>query len=185
MPKTKPSLIVLSLLFVSLCQPTSSQATGSNQPPSSLSVEERAENGDAEAQDEMGVDANEAHHYDKGFKWFQLAATQGLSKSQVSLGYAYDMGLGVEKDQVQAVHWYALAAAQGNPHAEFDLGMCYHHGEGVQSDNVEQNRAAAIKWFSLALSHGYESGADDLGTVYEHSSKPDYDEAFRWSDSPS
>ena len=144
-----------------------------------LTLEQKAEKGDAEAQNEMGLDADRDHHYAEAFKWFDLAAKQGLSKSQLSVGYAYDQGLGVEKDPVQAVHWYALAAAQGYAQAEFNLGMCYHLHDGVGSDE-EKNHAAAIKWFSLALSHGNSAAANGLGLVYEHGPNPDFKEAFRW-----
>lgn len=139
-----------------------------------------AEKGDPEAQNEMGLAADEDHRYADAFKWFELAAKQGISKAQVSVGYAYDEGLGVRKDRVQAVHWYALAAAQGNAQAEFNLGMCYFHGEGVESNDASQNRSAAIKWFSLALSHGYENAANGLGLVYEDTPSSDYKQAFRW-----
>jgi hypothetical protein len=180
MRRTKPALLACLLLVMAVCQFVVAQSGEDNQAASDLSLEQKAANGDPEAQNQMGLDANDARRYDEAFKWFQLAAKQGLSKAQLSVGYAYDEGLGVKKDQVEAVHWYALAAAQGNAQAEFNLGMCYHHGEGVASDDAAQNRSAAIKWFSLALSHGNEGAANGLGLVYEHSPSPDYTEAFRW-----
>lgn len=180
MQTTKPSLIVFLFLSTVLCQLASSQSARDVEAASDVRVEQRSENGDAEAQNEMGLVADDSRHYAEAFKWFELAAKQGLSKAQLSVGYAYDKGLGVEKDQVQAVHWYALAAAQGNPQAEFNLGMCYHLGEGVGSDNAAQNRTDAIKWFSLPLSHGDDGAANGLGLVYEHDPSPDYGEAFRW-----
>jgi len=179
MQTTKPPLILL--LFIALvCQLAVSQLNPDRQAASdNLSVERRAMNGEPEAQDEMGVAAEERHQYADAFKWFHLAAEQGLSKSQVKVGYFYDEGLGVQKDHNQAVHWYAVAAAQGDPQAEFDLGMCYHKGEGVES-NAAQNRTAAVRWFLSALNHGYVNAANGLGLVYEFGSTPDYKEALRW-----
>jgi len=178
---TKTSLILLPLLSAA-CQLTYGQSKPEEQSASGdLSVEVKAKNGDSESQDEMGLAAEELHHYAEAFKWFQLAAEQGLSKSQVKVGYFYDQGLGIHKDHVQAVHWYGLAAAQGDSQAEFDLAMCYYKGEGVESNNPAQNRAAAVKWFSAALNQGYESAANGLGLVYEFGSSPsDYKEALRW-----
>ncbi len=154
MQRSNLSPLSLLLLLVMFCQPGVSQSDGDKQAPAEMTVDQKAENGDAEAQNEMGLAADAEHRYADAFKWFQLAAKQGVSKAQVSVGYAYDNGLGVQKDQVQAVYWYALAAAQGDPQAEFDLGMCYHLGEGIESDNAAQNRRAAIKWFSVALTTG-------------------------------
>jgi uncharacterized protein len=176
----KQSLILL-LFSAVVGQLAVSQSGQDEQAPSNdLSVEQRARNGDPEAQDEMGLAAEERRQYAEALKWFQLAAQQGLSKSQVKVGYFYDEGLGVLRDHVQAVHWYTLAAVQGDPQAEFDLGMCYHKGEGVQSNDATQNRADAIKWFSSALSHGYANAANGLGLVYEFGSASDYKEALRW-----
>lgn len=171
--------LVFLLFLAGTCQLAVGQSDQDKDSPN-YNIEQEAEKGDPEAQNEMGLAAHDDHRYEEAFKWFQLAANQGLAKAQLSVGYAYHNGLGVKKDQVQAVHWYALAAAQGDSTAEFNLGMCYHHGEVLQSDDTEKNRAAAIKWFSLALSHGHESAANGLGLVYEHSSSPDYEEAFRW-----
>lgn len=177
---TKTSLILL-LLFAVACRLTYGQSPPEEQAATGdLTVEQRARNGDPEAQDEMGLATEDNQHYAEAFKWFQLAAEQGLSKSQVKVGYFYDQGLGVQQDHVQAVHWYSLAAAQGDPQAEFNLGMCYHKGEGVESNNAAENRAAAIKWFSSALNHGYENAANGLGLVYEFDSHSDYKEALHW-----
>jgi TPR repeat protein len=174
------SALVLALFLTAICCPAISQTDQGEQNGSELSLEERAEKGDPEAQNEMGLAQNDAHHYSEAFKWFHLAAKQGLAKAQLSVGYAYDEGLGVKKDQVEAVHWYVLAAAQGNDQAEFNLGMCYHHGEGVESTDAKKNRSSAIKWFSLALRHGNKGAANGLGLVYEQTEQPDYKEAFQW-----
>jgi TPR repeat protein len=171
----KQSLIPL-MIAVLVCQVGVSQSEpGEHAASSELSVERRARNGDPEAQDEMGLAAEERHEYAEALKWFRLAAQQGLSKSQVKVGYYYNEGLGAPKDHVEAFRWYTLAAAQGDPQAEFDLAMCYHQREGVQS-----NRAAAIKWFSSALNHGYAKAANGLGLVYEFGPTSDYEEALRW-----
>jgi TPR repeat protein len=176
----RPSFLALMVFAAVVCRSAACQSDQSEQSAPELSLEERAERGDPEAQNEMGLAANDDHRYAEAFKWFQLAAKQGLAKAQLSVGYAYDEGLGVTKDQVEAVHWYALAAAQGNAQAEFNLGMCYHHGEGVESTDPALNRSLAIKWFSLALSHGNKGAANGLGLVYEHASSADYKEALQW-----
>ena len=54
-------------------------------------------------------------------KWFKLAAEQGYVKSQFNLGYCYQYGTGVIKDDNEAVKWYKLAAAQGDIDAQKNL----------------------------------------------------------------
>jgi TPR repeat protein len=57
----------------------------------------------------------------------------------------YEIGVGVEEDQLEAVKWYAKAAEQGDAKAQFDLGRMYDNGEGV-----EQDKAEAVKWYAKA-----------------------------------
>ncbi|MSU44281.1 MAG: sel1 repeat family protein [Pedosphaera sp.] len=45
-------------------------------------------------------------------------ADQGDADAQYILGLMYDRGLGVAKDEVEAVKWYLLAGAQGNEWAK-------------------------------------------------------------------
>ena len=44
---------------------------------------------------------------------YRVAAEQGHSQAQISLGLMYAFGRGVRRDPVEAVKWYRLAAAQG------------------------------------------------------------------------
>jgi uncharacterized protein len=170
-------LIVSSIIAASLCcaQEHGSgldDATALTEP----SLQQKADAGDREAQNQLGIIAQDNHDYGGAFKWFQLAANQGLSGAQVGLGFLYDMGLGIEKDIDQSAHWYGLAAAQGNPHGEFGLAICYLHGEGVEQDQI-----LARKWFSSALKHGDGGRSlNGIGLTYDDGSRRDYTEAFRW-----
>jgi TPR repeat protein len=47
--------------------------------------------------------------------FFRLAAAQNLDRAQWWLGHMYSMGIGVGRDDVEALRWYQLAAAQGYP----------------------------------------------------------------------
>ena len=99
-------------------------------------LEERAEAGDAEAQARLGYmyftgewmtgpssnwgkqgapqDAKEA------FKWYRLAADQGLADAQCALGEMYEKGKGVPQDYVQAYAWYSLAVRGNYPEMIMD-----------------------------------------------------------------
>jgi TPR repeat protein len=45
------------------------------------------------------------------------------------------VGIGVEKDDSQAVEWYQKAAEQGLIGAMFVLAQKYEFGRGIQSDS--------------------------------------------------
>jgi uncharacterized protein len=149
---------------------------GETKPASGLSLQQRAEAGDSGAQYELGLDAQQREDYREAFKWFTLAAKQGLDGAQVDLAYLYVTGFGTEKDLEQAVHWYSLAANQGNPNGEYSLGICYLHGEGIA-----QNSELARKWISLALRRGDGArSVNAMGLTYEFGPDPDLNEAFNW-----
>jgi hypothetical protein len=52
--------------------------------------------------------------YATALRLIKPLATQGNADAQTNLGFMYDTGLGVPKDDKEAVKWYRLAAAQGN-----------------------------------------------------------------------
>lgn len=47
------------------------------------------------------------------FRETKLLAEQGNATAQHNLGYMYDFGEGVPKNDAEAVKWYRLAAEQG------------------------------------------------------------------------
>ena len=54
-------------------------------------------------------------------------------------------GVGVTKDDAEALRWFRLAAEQGHAQAQFNLGIMYNTGRGVPQDNV-----SAHMWLNLA-----------------------------------
>ena len=81
----------------------------------------------------------------KAFNDNKAKAENGSASSQSLLGYYYNNGLGVAKNNVQAVYWFRKAAAQGDTYAEYILGMRYAIGDGVAKDVIE-----AYAYLSLA-----------------------------------
>jgi uncharacterized protein len=82
---------------------------------------------------------------------FHLLADQGNASAQFRLGKMYHDGIGVPKNDAEAVRWYRLAADQGNASAQFLLGHMYLKGMGVPQDYV-----IAEMWFNLAAVGGDE-----------------------------
>ena len=79
-------------------------------------------------------------NYPKAHEFFQLAAAQGYTGAQNNLGYMFDNGQGVAKDDVEAVRLYRLAAAQGVAAAQYNLGIMFDDGRGVAKDDAEAVR---------------------------------------------
>ena len=69
-------------------------------------VRQAADQGDAEAQYNLGVIYNNGEGVPKddaeAVRWFQLAAEQGYAKAQFELGYKYRWGHGVPLDDAEA-----------------------------------------------------------------------------------
>ncbi|MCU7880766.1 MAG: SEL1-like repeat protein [Candidatus Thiodiazotropha sp. (ex Lucinoma aequizonata)] len=56
--------------------------------------------------------------YKKVFGLIIPLATAGNDRAEYALGYLYYYGLGIEKNDRQAMHWIQRAAAQGNRKAQ-------------------------------------------------------------------
>jgi len=111
-----------------------------------------AEQGDAEAEDDLGICYRDGLGIPKdaveAVRWFRKAAEQGFDRAQHNLAYCYNFGIGVT-NLVEAVKWYRKAAEQGVAAAQCNLGNCYFRGDGVPEDYVE-----AYKWYNLAAGQG-------------------------------
>jgi TPR repeat protein len=73
----------------------------------------------------------------KAFNDIKAKAENGDASAQSLLGYYYNNGLGVAKNNVHAVNWFRKAAAQGDAYAQFILGVRYAIGDGVPKDEIE------------------------------------------------
>lgn len=84
-------------------------------------------------------------------------ARQGDSEAQNKVGKYYQKGIGVSKDDAEAVRWYRLAAEQGLANAQNNMGWMYHNGLGVIQDDAE-----AVKWYRLAAEQGNTYAQNNL-----------------------
>ena len=88
-------------------------------------------------------------------------AEQGDADAQEMLGSFYSAGLGVAKDDAQAVVWLEKAAEQGRPSAEFSLGEMYANGRGAPIDTDK-----AVEWYRKAAEHGNARACGALRKMY-------------------
>ena len=142
---------------------SASPAAPRTTPP--LSLPTLAEQGDAEAQFELGraYFTGEDVRKDVGeaVRWYRKAAEQGHAAAQHFLGVLYHFGAGVPKDIGEAARWYRGAAEQGHALAQFGLGTLYANGEGVPKDAGE-----AARWYRGAAERGYAPAQFSPGFLY-------------------
>lgn len=123
--------------------------------PAYSRVNERAAQGDAEAQLALG------HRYAQGdgvikndkeaARWFAMAAEKGLSEAQYQYGLALLQGRGVVQDYQAAFRLIEKPALKGHANAQYTLGELYRYGTGTAVD-----KARAYLWFNLAAAQGID-----------------------------
>eukprot|EP00049_Salpingoeca_infusionum_P027047 m.29966 g.29966 ORF g.29966 m.29966 type:complete len:701 (-) comp9220_c1_seq2:221-2323(-) len=67
-----------------------------------------------------------------GVEWLSKAADQGSPAAQFFLGALYSTGVGVERDQAQAVLYYTFSAFGGDFRGQMALGYRYMFGNNVE-----------------------------------------------------
>ncbi|HIJ63361.1 MAG TPA: sel1 repeat family protein [Rhodospirillaceae bacterium] len=92
------------------------------------------------AQFDDGVAALQREDYAKALEIWQRGAADGDPKSQYSLGYLYQFGLGTGADFGKAKEWYEKSAASNNPDALYALGIMYESGKAGRKDLAEAMR---------------------------------------------
>ena len=110
---------------------------------------------------EKGIAAYEANNLPLAYKEFRASADEGHADSQFNVALMYEKGMGVEKDEKQAVVWYGKSAAQGNSAAQFNLGVLYENGRGTAVDF-----AKAHEWYRKASVQGDPLAIGNLGMLY-------------------
>lgn len=119
------------------------------------SLKEQADNGDAEAQFQLGLRLVTGQSDDKtskaqGAAWIQKAAKQGHEKAMHVLGTLYEEGIGVAEDFKLAAQWHETAAEKGLAEAQLSLALLYDQGKGV-----EQDASIAAEWAMKSASQGH------------------------------
>ncbi len=89
-----------------------------------------------------GHDAFDREDYEEAFRCWTTAlkmddSYEGSGAAQTNIGYLYENGYGVEKDEQEAVEWYEKAAENGNIYGLRNLAHCYYDGVGMEADYEE------------------------------------------------
>lgn len=117
--------------------------------------------GSAQAGLEEGVTAYEAGDLPLAFKEFSAVADTGNADGQFNVALMYEQGIGVAKDETQAISWYEKSAQQGNSNAQYNLGVLYENGHGTVVDFAQANQ-----WYRKAAAQGDALAVGNLGMLY-------------------
>ena len=110
---------------------------------------------------QAGIAAYQANDLPLAFTEFLTAAKEGHADSQFNAALMYEQGIGVGKDEKEAVVWYGKSASQGNPAAQFNLGVLYENGRGTAIDYKKAN-----DWYRKASVQGDPLAIGNLGMLY-------------------
>ena len=144
-------------------------------------IKERATQGDAQAQKELGdlYVKGEAVplNYAEAAQWYRKAADQGNAGAQKMMGDLSDAGQGVPRDSVAAADWYRRAAEQGDSAAAYSQAAKFKVGRGKTANQEE-----ALKWYRMAAAKGHVLAQYNLGSRYNEGRgvPPDALEAYKW-----
>lgn len=127
-----------------------------------------AHKGNAEAQSAVGTyyhsgyrdeDGNTIIRRDlkKALAWYRRAANGGNAAAQNALGYFLGSGIGITKDDKQAIYWTMKAIEAGDSSAASNLATIYRD---------QENYKKAFHWFRRAVEMGDEDSLCELGQYY-------------------
>lgn len=115
----------------------------------------------AVARFDAGIAAYQADNLPLAYQEFLAAATEGHADSQFNVALMYENGIGIGKDEKEAVVWYGNAASQGHAAAQFNLGVLYENGRGTEVDFAKAN-----EWYRKASLQGDALAIGNLGMLY-------------------
>ena len=99
----------------------------------------------------------ESGDYERAFRLFKSLALRGDSGAQLNVGYFYDRGLGVRRNQEKALYWYRRNYARGEASGANNIATVYR-------DRGDLKRA--ISWFLKAVEMGDDGAALELARIY-------------------
>eukprot|EP00929_Paragymnodinium_shiwhaense_P014982 TRINITY_DN122999_c0_g1_i1.p1 TRINITY_DN122999_c0_g1~~TRINITY_DN122999_c0_g1_i1.p1 ORF type:complete len:382 (+),score=69.98 TRINITY_DN122999_c0_g1_i1:63-1148(+) len=131
-------------------------------------LEERAQNGEADAAFQLGVELKRRARAEKSedlmkeaFDYFYTAAEDGHAKAQHATAVMLSKGQGVERDVSVAKYYYNKAAENGHVKSQHMVGLLYYLGK--MSEDGKCNSLGAAFWFKKAAEAGHAESQYRLG----------------------
>jgi TPR repeat protein len=99
--------------------------------------------------------------YSQNWEVLEESAEAGDIEAQMTLGFAYLEGEGVEQDDIEASYWFLLAAEEDHPDAQYILGAMIQLGRGFTQD-LEK----AARYYAYAANQGHAYAQYELANAY-------------------
>lgn len=97
-----------------------------------------------------------------GIDYAFKSASLGDSRGYLTLAIAYWDGVGVNKDEAEAIKWYKKSADAGLAEGQFTLGLAYFDGKVDGKPNYPD----AAKYFEWAADQGHLDASSTIGSWY-------------------
>lgn len=108
--------------------------------------------------------ALKAGEYSKATPKLKILAHLGDSSAQYILGGMYATGVGVEKNDSEAIRWFRRAAlrtsGESDPVAAAELAVARDYAEGIEG--VKPDPAESLKWLRRAAEGGSKEAIREL-----------------------
>ena len=109
-----------------------------------------------------GISAFEAKHFSTASRLLSPYAEQGNAEAQFRMAIMYQNGLGMVKNDHQALRYKHEAAMQRHALAQHGLGFKYLQGECADKD-----QAKAVEWLTKAAEQGMQGSMTTLAIMYK------------------
>ncbi len=82
---------------------------------------------------------------------------------QYYLGYCYEYGIEIEKNENKSIYWYQKALINGNVDAKLYFADCYRLGKGVKKNAIK-----AFKYYEKLAKQEIADAQLQLGNCFYH-----------------
>lgn len=126
---------------------------------------------------EEGKTAFLRQEYQKAYTLLLPLAEGGDAYAQINIGYMLSQGLGVIRNEREAIRWYEKAAIKGDSDAQYNIGSMYETGRGTKQDYKK-----ALEWYTRSAEQGNAYAQANLGSLYYNGNgvEIDYKKAVSW-----
>ena len=143
---------------------TSGQGVVGNSPDAVYWYRRAAEQGHAEAQYQLSLfyqyGRADNGPYTMG-EWYRAASVNDKATADRDLALLFPNGLGIERNEAEALRWALAAAEQGMPAAQASAAIFYSRGMACDVDYQK-----ARYWYELAACNSHAEGEFGLGVLY-------------------
>ena len=110
--------------------------------------------------------------------YYKAAAEGGHLGAQMAMGWKYETGDGVPRNDSIALSWYLKAAEWGHSNAANNIGALIGAGRGAP-----RNLARALAWFLRGAQLGNPRSFENIASFYENGTlvARDHSKAYFWS----